>query len=200
MENSKVILSIVAIVLTCIGYIPYIRDTLKGKTLPHAFTWFVWGLSTTIAFALQQNAGGGIGSYVTLTIGICAFSIFILSLFKGERHITKSDIVFFTLALIALGFWVIAKKPIISVTLISFTNALAFLPTIRKSWNKPFSETLFTYILNCTRQCLNLLALENYNFITSLFPATQIIMTASFIVLILTRRNLYKKKQNILAN
>ena len=189
MINSKIILGFVAIILTCIGYIPYIRDTLKGKTTPHAFTWFIWGLSTTIAFALQQSAGGGIGSYVTLSIGIAAFSIFCLSLFKGEKHVTKSDIIFFLLALVGLGFWVIAKKPIISVTLISITNTLAFAPTVRKSWKNPFSETLFTYVLNCTRQCLNLLALESYNFITSLFPATQIIVTASFIILILVRRS-----------
>ncbi|OGI95741.1 hypothetical protein A2917_00265 [Candidatus Nomurabacteria bacterium RIFCSPLOWO2_01_FULL_42_17] len=194
MENIKVIVSIFAILLTCVAYIPYIRDTRKGKTTPHAFTWFVWGLSTTLAFALQLSAGGGIGSYVTLIIGVAAFSIFGLSLFKGEKHITKSDVVFFILALVALGFWVIAEKPIISVILISLTNTLAFAPTVRKSWKKPFSETLFTYILNCTRQCLNLLALENYNLITSLFPASQILVTLSFIIFILIRRSLQKKE------
>lgn len=48
----------IAVVLTFVGYAPYIRDTIKGKTKPHVYTWFVWGLVTAIAYALQLRGGG----------------------------------------------------------------------------------------------------------------------------------------------
>src|SRR6185295_7069316 len=101
---------------------PYIRDTIKGKTTPHAYTWFIFGLVTAFVFGLQVTAGAGIGSLVTLVISISVFTIFILSFFKGEKHITYSDTVFFILALIAFALWMIAKQPILSIILLSSIN------------------------------------------------------------------------------
>jgi len=194
MFDTKSVYSLVAILLTFIGYIPYIKDTIKGKTTPHAYTWFAFGLATAFTFALQLSAGAGVGSFVTLVISISVFTIFILSLFKGEKNITLSDTIFFILALLALAFWLIAKQPIISVILLSAINILAFIPTIRKSWNKPFSETLSTYIVNATRYVIGILALEHYNIVTYLFPLSATIITFSFVLILITRRKVLKNQ------
>ncbi|MEI7709270.1 MAG: hypothetical protein WCI76_00980 [bacterium] len=192
MLDIKNISGIVAILLTLVGYIPYIKDTIKGKTTPHAYTWFTFGLVTAFVFALQLRAGAGIGAFVTLVISISVFAIFFLSLFKGEKHITRFDKVFFVLALVALAFWVIVKQPIVSVVLLSAINILAFSPTIRKSWNNPFSETLSTYVVNASRYLLALLALEHYSIVTYLFPLSAMIVTFSFVVILVSRRKIVK--------
>ena len=75
MFDLKTTYSFVAILLTLIGYIPYIKDTIKGKTTPHAFTWFTFGLATIFTFGLQLSSGGGVGSFVTLVISISVFTI-----------------------------------------------------------------------------------------------------------------------------
>ncbi|KKU90276.1 MAG: hypothetical protein UY21_C0025G0011 [Microgenomates group bacterium GW2011_GWA1_48_10] len=49
----KNLLGIVATFLVFVGYIPYTRDILKGKTKPHLYSWFLWAFVTWIAFALQ---------------------------------------------------------------------------------------------------------------------------------------------------
>lgn len=188
----KTIYSIIAILLTLIGYIPYIKDTIKGKTTPHAYTWFTFGLATAFVFALQLSSGAGVGSFVTLVISISVFTIFVLSLFKGEKNITSSDTVFLILAMVALVFWLIVKQPIVSVILLSTINILAFIPTIRKSWYKPFSETLSTYIVNASRYLIGLLALEHYNIVTYFFPLSAMIITFSFVVILITRRKIVK--------
>ncbi len=192
MWDIKTIFSGLAILLTFLGYIPYVRDIIKGKTTPHAYTWFIFGLVTAFVFALQVTAGAGVGSLVTLVISISVFIIFVLSLFKGEKHITHSDTVFFILALVAFILWVVAKQPVLSVVLLSTINALAFAPTIRKSWNKPFSETMSTYIVNATRHGISLLALEHYNIITYLFPLSAAFVTFSFVVILIIRRRIVR--------
>jgi len=53
MYEFKNILGIIATVLVFIGYIPYLRDIVKGKTKPHIYSWFLWCFVTLIAFALQ---------------------------------------------------------------------------------------------------------------------------------------------------
>ncbi len=190
MPDNKTIIGIIAIILTFVGYVPYVKDVVQGKTTPHVYTWFIWGLVTAIAYALQVSAGAGVGSWVTLAVAIICFFILILGLTrKRDRdEITKSDTTFFVLSLVALGLWLIAKQPILSVILISSIDMLGFAPTIRKSWNKPYSETLFSYELNVVRHGLSIFALQQYNIVTWLYPASWVLANAIFSLILIVRR------------
>ena len=67
-DQFKTTISILAIMLTFIGYAPYLHDLIKQKIRPHIFSWLIWALVTLIIFALQINAGAGIGAFVTLIV------------------------------------------------------------------------------------------------------------------------------------
>lgn len=196
MQETKTIISIIAVLLTFIGYIPYIRDTFQGKTKPHVYTWFIWGFVTAIAYALQVSAGAGVGSWVTLAVVIMMFSIFILGMFNGKKDITRSDTFFFILSFVALLLWLVAKQPILSIIFVSMTDILGFIPTIRKSWNKPYSETLFSYEMNTFRHGLSVLALQSYSIVTWLYPVTWTIANGLFsLMLIIRRKQISKQSQ-----
>lgn len=194
MQDLKTIISIIAILLTFTAYIPYIRNTFQGKTTPHVYTWFIWGLVTAIAYGLQVNAGAGVGSWVTLAVCVMCFFVFIISLGNGKKDITAVDTIFFILSFLALFLWLIAKKPVISVILVSSIDMLGFVPTIRKSWLRPYSETLFLYELNAFRHGLSLLALQQYSIVTWLYPLTWMFANGSFSLLLIFRRMQLKKK------
>ena len=188
--NTKTAISVIAVLLTFVGYFPYIRDTLKEKTTPHIYTWFIWALVTAIAFGLQVQAGAGVGSWVTLAVVIACFSVFILGMRNGKKDITKLDTLFLILSFIALFLWLIAKQPVLSVILVSITDMLGFAPTIRKSWNKPNSETLFLYSLNTFRHGLSILALQQYSIVTWLYPVTWTLANGLFSVMLIVRRKI----------
>ncbi len=193
MIDFKSVLSIIAVALTFVGYFPYIRDTLKGKTTPHVYTWFIWAFVTAIAYGLQVSGGAGAGSWVTLSIIIACFSVFILGLRNGKKDITKWDTIFFILSFVALFLWLIAKQPVLSVILVSSVDMLGFVPTIRKSWNKPYSETLFLYELNTFRHGLSLLALQQYSIVTWLYPLTWVFANGLFSGILIIRRKQVSK-------
>lgn len=188
MLEAKTIISIVAVILTIGGYIPYIRDTIRGKTTPHVYTWFIWVLVTAIAWGLQVSGGAGVGSWVTLAVVIMGSIIFVIGLRNGKKDITKSDTVFLILSFVALFLWLFAKQPVLSVLLVSSIDILAFAPTIRKSWNKPYSETLSSYELNSLRHGLSLFALQQYSIVTWLYPATWTFANAMFSLILIVRR------------
>lgn len=188
MDNIKITLSIIAILLTFIAYLPYIRDALRGKTTPHVYTWFIWGFVTAITYGLQVNAGAGVGSWVTLVVAVFCFIVFALGIRNKKKDITLADTVFLILAFIALFIWLIAKQPILSVILISSIDMLGFIPTIRKSWNKPYSETLFSYELDFFRHGLSILALQKYSIITWLYSATWMVACGLFSIMLIIRR------------
>lgn len=186
----KEIVGIIAVILTFVGYIPYIRDTISEKTKPHIYTWFIWGLVTAIAFGLQLSVNAGPGAYTTLAAAIVCFIIFGFGVRQGSRDITKSDTVFFLLSLVALALWLFAKQPVLSVILVSTIDMLGFVPTIRKSWHKPFEETLISYLLNTLRFCLALYALDYYSVVTALYPLTWVIANGLFSVFLISRRKI----------
>lgn len=194
MSDLKNVVGIVAVFLTFIGYIPYIKDVISGKTVPHVYSWFLWGFVTLIAFALQVSAGGGIGAYVTFTAGLLCTIVFIIGFTKkGKKDITQVDTIFFILALIALGFWLIAKQPVISAILTTGVDLLGFAPTIRKSWNKPYSETLSFYLLNTIRFILAVFSLQRYTIVTALYPLAWIFGNGLFGLMLIMRRKQLKQ-------
>lgn len=190
----KEFLGILAVVITFVGYAPYVTDTIKGKTRPHIFSWFTWGFVTFVIFALQVLGHGGAGTYTTLATAILCSGIFILGLRNGKRDITKFDIVIFIITLIATAIWIFAKQPIVSTLLIVTINTLANLPTIRKSWKDPHSETLFTWEMGAVRNFLGIIALQNYSILTWLYPVTNLLINIIESSLLIVRRKQLETK------
>jgi hypothetical protein len=181
------------ITLTFIGYAPYIYDILKGKTQPHAFTWLSVSLTASVSCALQIVGGAGVGAWPMVVVtGICIL-VFVLSLWRGVKTITVSDVVFLILALLGLCLWLFIKQPLLAIIVITCSSVLAYFPTIRKSWNQPYSETLVSYQITGARHGLSIFALEKLNLLTVLYPAAWMIINIVIISILITRRSKFPK-------
>jgi hypothetical protein len=197
MSELKTIIGIVAVVLTFIGYIPYIRDILKGKTEPHLYSWILWSVVTAIAFALQMSDNAGSGAWVTAAACLLCTTVFVLSLIKkSKKDIVWTDTLFFVLALISLALWLIAKQPVLSAILTTTTDLLGFVPTVRKSWNRPYTETTSFYYINSFRFALAVVALQRYTLLTALYPIAWLIANGAFALMLSLRRRRIPKPQS----
>lgn len=185
----KTIIGSIAIGLTLVGYIPYIKDLLAGKTKPHIYSWILWGFLTYIVFFLQISDQAGPGALVTLSAALLCTLVIVLTLVKNAKsEITQSDKVFLGLALLTLAFWLIAKQPLISAVLATTIELLGFVPTVRKSWKDPYSETLSFYWLNTLRFLLATLALSRYTIITALYPSFWFMANGLFALMLVYQR------------
>jgi hypothetical protein len=184
----KQVLGILTIAMAFIGYIPYFKDTISGKTKPHVISWFLWTLVSFIAFGLQWSKGAGAGAYANFAMGLICLVLFIFSFKNGTTKIKTVDVISFILALLAIILWLVVHQPVWSITLVVLIDALSFTPTFVKSWSKPKQETLFTWILSTVRQGCALLALKEVNFVTAAFPVYALSANALFCALLITRR------------
>ncbi len=184
--NYKIVISFITIILTLVGYVPYIRDIVNKKTKPHAFTWFIFTIAGSIAYGLQVFGGAGVGSWGLLSAVIACFIIFFFSLKIGDKDITYSDFIFLFLSLLSLFLWIVVKQPVWSAILATAVEVLGFAPTVRKTWNKPHSETLWTYEVGFFRHGISILALQKFNILTLLYPivwtATNLIFSTFLII------------------
>lgn len=188
------LLTAVGIALGLIGYAPYIRDIVRGKTRPHVYTWFSWGLLSSTTFALQLSDHAGVGAYITLFVALLCFVIFGLALKQGDHDITLSDTLVFFVVLVAIGLWLFAKQPILSILLVVSADVLAFLPTVRKSWRKPRQETLLSYVFAGSRHAVAALALQRFTFITALSPIVLMLANGLFVLMLVARRYAIKSQ------
>ncbi|HCC83846.1 TPA: hypothetical protein DEP96_03270 [Candidatus Uhrbacteria bacterium] len=188
----KIIVSIVAVALTFGGYGIYVKGILSHKIKPHAFTFLIWTVASFITWGLQVYGGAGVGAWITFVVSaICAF-IFFLSIKYGEKHITLLDIIFLLVGFVALFLWLVVKQPVWSIILLVTTDLMGFAPTIRKSWNKPYEEGLFTWELTAIRHGLSIAALQQFNILTLLYPVTWVLANSMFSLFIIIRRKQLK--------
>lgn len=181
-------LGIFAITIGFIGYIPYFKTMIGGKTKPHAFTWFVWGLLTAIAFAGQIAGNGGAGAWVTGFTALVSFIIFAYAIRWGEKDFPLSDWLCLLGCSVAIVAWLFTKEPLVAIVLITIIDMVAFIPTIRKSYYNPESEPTITYGLSGLKFMIGIVALESMTLTTVLYPASLVIMNGLFVVMLLTLR------------
>ena len=178
MEYWKEILGAVGIVLVIVGQIPYVIDVLKKKTTPHFYTWLIWSITTIIIFLGQVTAGAGAGAWITGVNGGMTIFITLLALRYGTKDVRPVDTFFLCLALFGIVLWMLTSDPLYSVVLSSIIGVVAYLPTIRKSWKDPQSETASLYGISFVRHFLSIFALSSYNITTIIYPLSAGIMNA----------------------
>ncbi|HEV2403593.1 MAG TPA: hypothetical protein VGS08_05335 [Candidatus Saccharimonadales bacterium] len=182
-------LSILAIGLGLFGYAFYARGILQGKIKPHAFTWFVWGVLTAIAFVAQISSGGGPGAWATGFTALCSFAFAIVGLSESSRVlIAKSDWAFFFLSLLAIPMWRITGNPLWAILIITVTDAIAFIPTFRKAYHHPETENKWTYTLSGLKFLVSLFALQSFNWTTALYPASLVLADLVFVMMLVWRK------------
>lgn len=189
----KEILSIIAVVLTFVAYIPYYRDILKGKTHPHLYTWSLWGLLTILIVALQIIGGAGPAIWITVAAGVMCVGVVVLGFKGGKRFITKTDTIIAILALAAIISWLFVDQPVLSLWLVIVADLLAFIPTIRKAWHAPYTETLSLYVTNGVRFTIALFALQTFTFLSAGWIIAWISAHIIFITILVMRRRVVSR-------
>jgi len=170
--DFKTVCGVIAAIIGSACFVPYIRDIYKKITTPHMYTWLIWTIlqGTVVIAMFSNNAGSGVYSLATGTL-LCAFTC-ILSIKNGTKNITTFDTICLIGALVAIAVYIFLKDTLLSIILMSIIDFVGFLPTLRKMYIEPHSETLAMYGLFAFSGTFTLLALSEYSLITVLYPVT----------------------------
>lgn len=188
--DYKIISSLLWIIITIVWYFYYIKEIYKWENKPHLYSWLIWWTVLSIGFAIQLFNNWWYWSYVTLFEAFFCLSIVFISLKKWEKNITKWDKMSLIGAFIAIFFWLVLDQPIISVILIILIDFFWFLPTFRKSYIKPFEESISAYIAWAILFTLAIIWLQEYSFLTYAYPLAIIIFDSALVIMILIRRKI----------
>jgi hypothetical protein len=185
----KEILSAVAIALTFIAFLPYIRSIRQDKIKPHVFSWVIWGSTTFVVFLAQLAGNGGAGAWPIGVSGIVTLYIaFLAYIKKADNAITRTDWVFLLMAMTSLPCWYLTADPLWAVVILTMVDVIGFGPTFRKAYSRPFEEQSTLFAIMAVRNLIVILALEHYSITTVLFPAAIGVVSLVLTLMVAYRR------------
>jgi hypothetical protein len=187
--DLKIVFGLIAALLAAGSAYLYIVDIFRGNTKPHIYTWLIWAVLTVIGFLGQIHGGGGAGAWATGVTSVYTILVFFLSLRYGTPDITNFDKFCLALALLSIIPWVFTQNILLSVVLATLTDILGFLPTMRKTWNAPKSESLSSMYFDALKHGLSIASLQNYSIITWFYPAGVLFAKILIIAEIIFRRS-----------
>ena len=185
------ILVIVSACISVVGATAYIRDTLKGKTKPNRVSWTMWTIAPLIGTAAALSAHADIWPTIRIFLaGFIPLLVLIASFVNPQSYwkLSVFDILCGACSAVALVLWGIVNAPLLAILFAAIADAFASLPTIRKAWTNPETETGLTYVASLTAVVLVLPSIPVWNIENSAFQITLIAVNTLLIFSVYRRR------------
>lgn len=170
------------------GGVPYIINTVRGKTKPNIVTWLTWTLLNGIN-AIAALSDGAMqtaifsGAAFTITGSIVAFGFR-----QGVKRYTKFDATCQAAALLGIGIWLLTKQPALAVLIVLLVDFAGGLPTLRHAFRAPHEETLATFVLSAIGTSLVVASLTSHTFVATAMPLYIFCFDLTLTTVIFTRR------------
>jgi len=189
--DIKLIFAILAVLLAVFGsFLPYLRDIFKKKTKPHTYTWLIWTITQGVATAGLLYGNGGWGALDLLIGTFFVFAIFLISLKYGTRNITKSDTIILMVSLLAIIVWLQMRNPLVAVLMVTAIDFAGYLPSFRKSFQEPWTETVSSWLIFSLGNIFVILSLNEYNLLTLTYVMMMTVANIIIAVICLMRRRI----------
>jgi hypothetical protein len=118
------------------------------------------------------------------------FTVFLLSFKYGTRDITTSDKIVLVLTLLAVLVWWQLDNPLGAVLMVSAIDGAGYIPTIRKSFKDPWSETLSYWLIMAITDLLGMISNAEYNLLTITYLSVIFVANMSVFLVCVARRRL----------
>jgi hypothetical protein len=178
-----------AIAVSLVGMSGYVRDTLRGVTSPNRVTWGLWAVEGVLAFVVEVQQHVGLAAYMTLAMGVVPFVVLIASFRNSHRvwRIGTFDVVCGAVSVLGLVFWGFINEPTVALIFFVAADSMAALPTLRKSWLAPSTESARAFFLGFVNCAITLMTLQHFTTAGALFPGCILVTDLTIAVLVVTK-------------
>ncbi len=159
--EKELIFAVISTLIYLIGAIPLWRDILKWRTIPHFFTYIVWLILVGFnLFVLISNGEFMAAIPTMLMTGSLLFGcVYWLKWFK-KISINWFDYLCLVLSVLLIFYWIMSQNILQTVIFTAVIDLIAFLPTFKKWWLQPWTESILIYFMSAVGQVFTLLALS----------------------------------------
>lgn len=180
--------ALASLAIHVVGAVPYVRGILKKDVVPHPFSYLTWFVLSLVNFAVLWKSDANWTLVPALAhIVFAAYYVYAGFAAMGRLKPTSFDAWCLAISLIVLP---VSFTPAYGyATLVAiFVDAVAFLPTIRKTWKDPSTEYAFPWFVAALYPFTLYLAIGTPSWENASFWLYSGTVNAMFTVMILKRR------------
>lgn len=172
------------------SYIVGIRQMLQGRYSPSTFSRVIWVLLSINGFAgviLSKGSTPSVllsGIFLLGNIAIC-----IVSFKKGTRIIGRLEYACLFLLLVSTAVWIFSDIPMLNLGISLFAHFIGAIPTYKKVWLEPKSESFGFWSLFFIASVLSLFASDFRSWGSIVFPLYFALFDGSMSLLALRKKN-----------
>ncbi len=176
-------------IITAVAVVPYVRDMLHGTTRPNLVTWGLWLLIQSIFISAQFSSGASWSVVLPLVEMGTVGAVFFLGLVGyGYKKYGWLDAVCLVIAVAAIVLWQMTDEPMVALVLSVFADFVAVLPTFKKAYFDPKSETPLAYLLVVIASVLAAASTTIFDVANLLWPLYIFALNGAVLCLILLGR------------
>jgi len=184
--NVHQIIGLTAAVICSTAALPYFISIIKRETVLNRASWFVWLAVGGVTFSSYLVSGARATIFLPALYLVTNAIFFIMSLKYGEGGLSKFDLSCVAIAMFALLVWWITRRSDYANYVSLMAEFIGFLPTYKKIWQRPETESYLAWGIATFAQFLNLFAIEQRRAVIIVDPVS--IFLDYFIVMLLLSR------------
>ncbi|MFA6224387.1 MAG: hypothetical protein WC647_18965 [Desulfomonilaceae bacterium] len=172
-SDSSLVAGKIAGFICVLAFFPYITAIIRGECRPNRATWWIWSALSGLVAASYYSSGASNTLVIALIDVPCILIIAILSIRYGEKKRNPFNGYCVVGAIVGIVMWLLSGSPTAALSLFLFSDLMAAMPTIWKSYKRPGDENMFAWLMTLGGNILNLFAIESWVFSIAIYPVYQ---------------------------
>ncbi len=171
-------------IINLLGNWQYLKDTLWGNTKPNRVTYVLWSVAPMIGTVAALSEGV---TWAVLPVFMAGFGPFLILLASFVNKNAYWKLEFFDylcgfFSVLALILWWTTKEASVAILFAVISDTFALIPTLKKCWLYPETETGISYASSLFNSLTSFLAIKMWNFSSVAFPVYLVISNALLVL------------------
>lgn len=174
------------------SYVVGVSQMLRGTYAPSVFSRVVWLLLAINSFAGVVASHSTEASIVLAGIFLLGnIAMCVTSLWKGTHGVGVLEYICIALLVVSVSIWLVFDAPLVSLAVSLFIHFIGGLPTYRRAWQNPASESAAFWLLFFVASALSLIASWGSPWMLMIFPIYFTVFEGGMVVLTARRTRAY---------
>lgn len=166
----RTFLSIIGPLIAALGFLPYLRETIKGSVRPRIASWATWSLVTGIATIAALTQQAYTSAFLTGIATCVELSILAMALRKGDYDYNWVDGASQVISLLGVVAWLLSRDAALAIIFNIVADFFGAVPTFYHTYLAPHDEAWPPFMLGGVGAAVSFLAVSSVSFITAGFP------------------------------
>jgi hypothetical protein len=181
--------ALLSAVLSTFAFLPYILDTLRGRTRPQRASWLIWSILGSIAFFSQVFEGATHSLWFAGIQVSGTFLVFLLSIWLGVGGFLHArDRLVLLAAAGGLMAWYLTDTAVYALAITISISLLGGVVTVCKAFEEPDSETMTTWAVSFAASLCAIFAIGRLDWVLLAYPLYLFTLNGTIVLAIMAGR------------